>query len=145
MFCHFSGTSDGEREDEVDVATRQQFAFTGTQPLLARIGLAFWTMAVAAGVVRDGFMPAAGALIQMAAERGRSAALDGAEYFELLPGDSGSVLLDKVFPAARMMSATSKGGCFISCAACASASLAAARDRPCRSGPAALESFGQMQ
>ena len=73
-------------EDQVVVADRQQFLLPGAQPLLACVGLALRTVAVSAGVVRDGLMPAANALIAMAAERGRAAALDGPEHFELWPG-----------------------------------------------------------
>ena len=72
-------------EDEVEVADRKQFALTGAQPLLAGVGLAFWTVAIAAGAVRDGFIPAASALIAMAAERSSSAAFNRGEYFELRP------------------------------------------------------------
>ena len=42
-------------------------------------------------------MAAARTLIQMAAERGRAAALDGAQHAEMLPGQSGSILLDEAF------------------------------------------------
>ena len=73
-------------EDQVEVAHRQQFLLPGAQPLLAGVGLALRTVAVSAGVVRDGLMPAANALIAMSAECGRAAALDGAEHFELCPG-----------------------------------------------------------
>jgi hypothetical protein len=38
-----------------------------------------------AGVIRDGLMPAANALIAMSAECGGAAALDGSEHFELCP------------------------------------------------------------
>ena len=72
-------------EDEMIVADGKQFALTGAEPLLAGIGLAFWTVAIAAGVVGDGFIPAASALINMAAECGGSAACDRGEYFELSP------------------------------------------------------------
>jgi hypothetical protein len=52
-------------------------------------------MAVSTRVVRDGLLAAAGALIQMTAERGRAATLDCSQHAKMLPGQSGSVLLDK--------------------------------------------------
>ena len=73
-------------EDQVVVAHRQQLLSPGAQPLLAGVGLALRTMAVSAGVVRDGLMAAANALIAMSTERGRAAALDGSEHLELCPG-----------------------------------------------------------
>ena len=42
-------------------------------------------------------MAAARALIQMAAQRRRAAALDGSQHTEMLPGQSGSVLLNEAF------------------------------------------------
>jgi hypothetical protein len=38
-------------ENKVIVTDGKEFAFTGAEPLLAGIGLAFWTVAVAAGAV----------------------------------------------------------------------------------------------
>ena len=70
-------------EDQVKVANRQQFPSPGAQPLLPGIGLALRTVPVSAGVVRDGLMPAANALIAMPTECGRAATLDGAKHFEL--------------------------------------------------------------
>ena len=72
-------------EDKVVVTDGKQFAFTGTEPLLTGIGLAFWTVAIAAGAVRDGFVPAASALIAMATECSSSATCNRSEYFELYP------------------------------------------------------------
>src|SRR5271166_4500477 len=74
-------------EDQVEVANRQQFSSPGAQPLLPGIGLALGTVPVAAGVVRDGLMPAANALIAMPTECGRAATLDRAKHFELRPGE----------------------------------------------------------
>lgn len=51
----------GNAEDEVVVTNGKQFAFTGAEPLLAGIGLAFWTVTIAAGAVRNGFIPATSA------------------------------------------------------------------------------------
>src|SRR5690242_12067493 len=52
-------------------------------------------MAVATGGIRDGPIAAARALIQVAAQRRRAAALDGPQHTKMLPGQSGSVLLDE--------------------------------------------------
>ena len=71
----------GHAENQVEIAHREQFLLPGAQPLLACIGLALWAVAVSAGVVRDGLMAAADALIAMSAECGGAAALDGPEHF----------------------------------------------------------------
>src|ERR1700739_1655486 len=65
-----------DAEHEVKVAHRQQFLLPCAQPLLARVGLALRTMAVAAGVIRDGLIAAAKALVAMYAERWRAGAFD---------------------------------------------------------------------
>ena len=72
-------------ENKVIVTDGKQFAFPGAEPLLAGIRLAFWTVTVAAGAVRDGFITAASALIAMPAECCGSATCDRREYFELSP------------------------------------------------------------
>src|SRR5215467_6465344 len=51
------------------------------------IALAFWTMAVATRVVRDGGMSATGALIAMAAKCGCAAAFDGLQHLLMMPGN----------------------------------------------------------
>ena len=78
LFCqHQRHQLMGHAEDHVIVGRRQQFPLARRQPLLAGVGLALRAVAIAAGVVRDGPMAAAVALIAMPAERGRAAALDG--------------------------------------------------------------------
>src|SRR5437773_11769097 len=52
-------------------------------------------MPVSAGVVGDGAMTASGTTIEMAAQLGCAAALDGAEHAHVLPGQPGPVLLDE--------------------------------------------------
>src|SRR5580704_17155894 len=54
-------------EDHVEIAHREQFPLPGEQPLLACVGLALRAVAVSAGVIRDGLMPAANAFIAMSA------------------------------------------------------------------------------
>jgi len=74
-----------DAEDQVVVVHRQQFLLPGTQPFLPCVGLTLGAMAISAGVVRDGLMPATNALIAMAAECGCTASLDCPEHFELCP------------------------------------------------------------
>jgi hypothetical protein len=45
-------------EDYVKVVGDEKFSFARIEPLLARLGLALRTMAVAAGVIRDGLVTA---------------------------------------------------------------------------------------
>ena len=62
------------------------------------------------------------ALIEMAAEGSRcAAALDGSQHAKMLPGRWDRFFSIKLRPAARMMSATSKGGAVICCPVCGSA------------------------
>src|SRR5262245_29889536 len=86
-----------DAEDQMVVVHGQQFALPRRQPLLTGVGLAFWTVAIPAGVVGDGLVSAARTLIAVAAERCRPAAQDGIEHLQLGPrqaltmvaGDSG--------------------------------------------------------
>src|ERR1700751_323297 len=84
-----------QRENHVHIRHIQQFRIAGGEPLVTSVGLALWAMAVATRVVGDDLLAAARALIQMAAERGRAATLDGSQHANMLPVQSGSVLLDK--------------------------------------------------
>src|SRR6516225_9697647 len=94
----------GDTEDQVVVVDGQQFALPRRQPLITGIGLAFWTVAIAAGVVGDRLVSAARTLIAMAAERCRPATQDGIEHLQLGPrqaltmmaGDSGIGSADNV-------------------------------------------------
>ena len=71
------------------VGRSQQLGAARGQPAVARLALALRTVPVAARVIRDGAMAAAGALIQMAAHRGGAAPLDGYEHFEVQPREPG--------------------------------------------------------
>src|SRR5665811_792611 len=83
---HERGKLVGDREDDMEVAERQQVAGSGGDPLVARVRLAFGAVAVPAGVVREAeIVAAAEALVAMAAERGGTAALDGAHDLVLQP------------------------------------------------------------
>jgi len=83
------------REDHMHVLHRQQFFFAGREPLFAGVGLALRTMPRAAGVKRDGFMPALRAPVQVAPERCRAAMLDSEENAEMLPRQPGAVPVDE--------------------------------------------------
>jgi len=67
----------------------------GGEPLIAGRGLALRTMPVAAGVIRDGFIAAARALTLMAAQRRCAAPRDGTEYFDVLPMQPRSVVINE--------------------------------------------------
>ena len=84
-------------EDHVHVANGQEFLLALYEPPVTGVGLALSAMAVSTRVVRDGLLAAARALIQMTAERGRAATLDGSQHAKMLPRQSGSVFLDKPF------------------------------------------------
>ena len=72
---------------DVEVVHRQQFILPGAQPLLPGVGLTLRTVAISAGVERDGrSMLAFQTSVAMAAQRGGAAALDCPEHFNLSPG-----------------------------------------------------------
>jgi len=71
----------------MSVRRSQQLGAPRGQPAVARLALALRTVPVAARVIRQGAMAAAGALIQMSAHRGGAAPLDGYQYFEVQPGE----------------------------------------------------------
>ena len=76
-----------QSENDMHVRGGQQLAAARLQPTVAGIALAFWTMAIATRVVRDGGVPAAGTLVAMTAQCGRAASFDGEQHFPVLPGD----------------------------------------------------------
>jgi hypothetical protein len=67
-------------EDQVEVADRQQIGLAGSESVLRRRALALGTMPVAARVVSDPAVAAILATLDMAAEGGRAAALDGRHH-----------------------------------------------------------------
>jgi hypothetical protein len=73
-------------EDEMIVADGQQFLLPLPKPLVARSGLTLGAVPVAAGVIRDGLVPAVYARIAMTAEGSGAAARDGIEHLALRPG-----------------------------------------------------------
>ncbi len=75
-----------QREDNMEVRHRQQLRAARGQPLGACVSLALGAVRVAAGVVGDGLMTAATALIAMTAQSRSAAAGDGLEHLTMLPG-----------------------------------------------------------
>ena len=69
-----------QREDQVEVADRQQIGLAGSEPVLRRRTLALGAMAVAAGVVGDTAVAAILAALDMTAEGRRAAVLDGRHH-----------------------------------------------------------------
>src|SRR5260370_14939352 len=69
----------------MDVARREKFSSTCGDPPFPRRGLTLRAVPVAARVVRDGAMPAAGTLIEMTAQRGGTTARNGPQHFDVLP------------------------------------------------------------
>ena len=72
-----------QREDDVEVADRQQIGLAGGKPIPCRRTLTLWAMAVAARVVGDAAVAAILATLDMPAERGRAARLDRRHHLEL--------------------------------------------------------------
>jgi hypothetical protein len=83
------------REDNVHVFNGQQFLSAVGEPVVAGVGLAFWTMPRAAGVKRGSLKAALTTAIQVTTERRRSTVLDGEKDAEVKPRQPGSVLFDK--------------------------------------------------
>jgi hypothetical protein len=77
------GNLGGKREDDMEVADRQQVGFAFGQPEAGCGALAFGAVAVAATVVGNALMPAVLAGIDVAAKRGRAAVLDRRHGLEL--------------------------------------------------------------
>ena len=69
------------------VARREKLPATCFEPTVAGTGLTLRAVQVPAGVVRDGAMPAAGALIEMPAQCGGATAPNGQQDFDMLPAD----------------------------------------------------------
>jgi hypothetical protein len=85
----------GQCEHHMEVRQAEQLLFPARKPSLACLRLTLWAMPVPAGVERDGRMTAPGTPIQMAAQSRRAAALNGAQHFQLLIAEPGSVFGNK--------------------------------------------------
>ena len=84
-------------EHDMEVRDRQKFALSGGNPTLTRLSLAFWAVAIPAGVIGDG--PVAATLragIDVTAESGCPATHDGAHHLQLLETDSVSMTVNEV-------------------------------------------------
>jgi hypothetical protein len=69
--------------------------FAASEPSLACLCLTLRAVSVSAGVEGEGRMTAPGTLIEMAAQSWRAAALNGAQHFQLLIAEPGSVLCNE--------------------------------------------------
>jgi len=79
-------------EDEMKIVYRQQLLLPLGEPLLTSVGLALWTMPISAGVVGDASdISAAGTVIEVATQGGRTATGDGQEHFDLRPSQGRSI------------------------------------------------------
>src|ERR1700720_536619 len=74
-------------EDQVEIADRQQVGLAGGEPVLRRRALALGAMPVAAGGVGDPPVAALLTALDMTAEGGRAATLDGRHHLELAEAD----------------------------------------------------------
>jgi hypothetical protein len=71
-------------EDDMEVCRRQDFLFASSEPTLACLCLTLGAMPVTARVVGDDALSAPRAFIEVTAESGGAAALDGIHHFEVL-------------------------------------------------------------
>ena len=74
-----------QRENDVEVARRQNLGTPRIEPAMAGVGLALRAVPIAARVIRNGAASAAGAFVDVSAERGRAAAFDGVERLDVRP------------------------------------------------------------
>src|SRR6202049_5257257 len=80
----------------MDVARREKFSLTCSDPTFSRRGLTLRAVSIAAAVVgNSGTMPAAGALIEMTAEGGGSTPRNGQQYFDVLPAEPVAISFDE--------------------------------------------------
>jgi hypothetical protein len=70
----------GQSEDDVEVGDGEKLVEARLKPLASRSALALGAVTVATGVVGDGLMAAAIAPLDVAAEGGRAAGLDGRHH-----------------------------------------------------------------
>src|SRR5439155_20002076 len=86
----------GQCEDHVQVAGREKFSSTRSDPAVPSSGLTLRAVAIAAAVIGDGgTMSAAGALIEMTAEGGGTTPADGQQYFDVLPTEPVAISFDE--------------------------------------------------
>src|ERR1017187_7761490 len=90
-----------EREDDMRIGCSEQFRASRLQPAIARLALTLWTVPIAAGIIGDGTMAAAGALVQMATHRGGATSLDGNQYLQVHPVKPGGRPIQKSVSSCR--------------------------------------------
>ena len=83
------------REDEVDVADREQLLLARRHPRVPRRGQTLRAMSIATAVVREGRLRALVTAIAVPTERRGAALRDGPEDAPMLPGHPGAVRLQK--------------------------------------------------
>jgi hypothetical protein len=83
------------REDYVEIAGVEEFAFPSRQPALASLCLTLGAVPVATRVVGDGLITATRASIAMPAQGGSAATLNGTKGFELLKVKARSIPIQK--------------------------------------------------
>src|SRR5580693_4191993 len=89
-----------ESKDDMEILGVEELGLTILDPLGPCQGLAFWAMAVAAGVVSNALVLALIALFQVAAEGGGPAELDRTHDPELRDGQGSTMLLSIGFAIA---------------------------------------------
>src|ERR1700692_4818680 len=82
-------------EDHMYIARREKLRAPRRKPAVASTGLTLRTVPVAARVVGDGAMSAAGAFIKVAAERGSATPRNGQQHFDVLPSDPLTASIDE--------------------------------------------------
>src|SRR5260370_12120338 len=85
-----------ECEDHVEIAGREQFSSTRSDPAFPCSDLTLRAVAIAAAVIRDGgTIPATGALIEMTAECGSTTPPNGQQHFHVLPTETLAISLER--------------------------------------------------
>src|ERR1022692_1063253 len=82
-------------EDHMDVARREKFSLTCRNPAFPSSSLTLRAVPIAAAVVGDSAMPAAGALIEMTAECSGATPRNGQQHFDVLPAEPLAISLDE--------------------------------------------------
>src|SRR5277367_5538612 len=83
-------------ENHVQIAGREKFSSTRSDPAVPSSGLTLGAMAIAAAVIGDGgAMSAAGALIEMTAECGGTTPANGQQHFAVLPTEPVAISFEK--------------------------------------------------
>ena len=72
-------------EHDMGVGRRQKFSLTRGDPPFSSSGLTLGAVSVSTAIEGDGAMPAAGALVEMAAKCGGTTPLNGPQHFDMLP------------------------------------------------------------